>query len=190
MDPDAPFLFSEAELTECERYLPAVVDGRTDQDRFSGAIIEKQTRLVDAILADLAEGCSQRSIAEKFKVSRHTVSGILQRAEQSGKIAPFKQRVSAKLGQIAEEATEAYLEAIRERKIQPAQIPVGVGIMLDKKAALDGEASEIIEHRHTIDVDGWREKFKSAREKIQGSIQPETPDAITVESETVTDQST
>jgi len=180
MPDSAPFLFSEADLADIESGLPALVDGKPDQERFSGAIIEKQQELVSAVLADLVQGHSQRLIASKYSISRHTISGILSRAEASGKIAPYKQRLSAKLARAIEGGIEKYTEDLEAGKIQGAQIPVGIGILSDKKALIDGEATEVIEHRHTVNLETWRESLRIAAAKVGKSIQDGMQDSPTI----------
>ena len=88
-------------------------------------------------------------------VSRNTVAGLIRRAEASGKVEPYKARVSARLGRAVEAGVECWTEAVEAGKISPSQIPVAVGIFADKKAMLDGEATsrvEVVQRVEAADV--------------------------------------
>ena len=138
----APELFSpeavEAGLVE--------VAGKP-RGQFSGGIIERQAELVDIILERFAAGASQREIARVFSVSPNTVAGIVARATTSGRIEAYKTRVSAKLAGAIEGGIEVWTDALRAGLLNPAQIPLAVGIFSDKKALLDGEATSRVEVR-------------------------------------------
>ena len=138
----APELFSpeavEAGLVE--------VAGKP-RGQFSGGIIERQAELVDVILERFASGASQREIARVFSVSTNTVAGIVSRATASGRIEAYKTRVSAKLAGAIEGGIEVWTDALRAGTLNPAQIPLAVGIFSDKKALLDGEATSRVEVR-------------------------------------------
>ena len=138
----APELFSaeavEAGLVE--------VAGKP-RGQFSGGIIERQAELVDVILERFAAGASQREIARVFSVSTNTVAGIVSRARASGRIEAYKTRVSAKLAGAIEGGIEVWTDALRAGLLNPAQIPLAVGIFSDKKALLDGEATSRVEVR-------------------------------------------
>lgn len=115
--------------------------------QFSGGIIEKQAALVDVILERFASGASQREIARLFRVSPNTVAGVVARATASGRIEAYKTRVSAKLAGAIEGGIEVWTDALRAGLLNPAQIPLAVGIFSDKKALLDGEATSRVEVR-------------------------------------------
>ena len=138
----APELFSaeavEAGLVE--------VAGKP-RGQFSGGIIERQAELVDVILERFAAGASQREIARIYGVSTNTVAGIVARATAAGRIEAYKIRVSAKLAGAIEGGIEVWTDALRAGTLNPAQIPLAVGIFSDKKALLDGEATSRVEVR-------------------------------------------
>ena len=115
--------------------------------QFSGALVERQAALVDVILERFAAGASQREIAKIFRVSSNTVAGIVARATTSGRIEAYKTRVSAKLAAAVEGGIEVWTDALRAGTLNPAQIPLAVGIFSDKKALLDGEATSRVEVR-------------------------------------------
>ena len=115
--------------------------------QFSGALIERQAELVDVILERFAAGSSQREIARVFGISTNTVAGVVARATAAGRIEAYKTRVSAKLAGAIEGGIEVWTDALRAGLLNPAQIPLAVGIFSDKKALLDGEPTSRVEVR-------------------------------------------
>ena len=115
--------------------------------QFSGALVERQAELLDVILERFCAGSSQREISRVFGVSTNTVAGIVSRATASGRIEAYKTRVSAKLAGAIEGGIEVWTDALRAGLLNPAQIPLAVGIFSDKKALLDGEATSRVEVR-------------------------------------------
>jgi DNA-binding Lrp family transcriptional regulator len=150
-------------FSEVEQHLPEIAGGT-----FSGVIVERDRELVDSVLAAFTAGIGKRRIARAFGLSPHTVRGIVQRAEASGRIAPYKQRMSARLAQAIELGVEQYIEALEEGKIAPGQIPVGVGILTDKKALLDGEATARVERTDGPSVQDVIERMRRAKGMIDG----------------------
>lgn len=121
------------------------IEERAQSGKYSGAIIERDREKVHAICAALAEDMPVRAIARAFKVSQHTVMGI--RARHPELVAMGEKQLSTKLGMIQKVGWDRYYEGIINGEVHPAQLPVGLGIAADKKAALDGKPSVIIEHR-------------------------------------------
>ncbi len=138
-----------------ELFLPeAVESGLVEiagkpRGQFSGVLIEKQAALVDVILERFAAGASQREIARVFSISTNTVAGVVARATSCGRIEAYKTRVSAKLAGAIEGGIEVWTDALRAGTLNPAQIPLAVGIFSDKKALLDGEATSRVEVRQS-----------------------------------------
>lgn len=150
-------------MQDVERHLPEIAGGT-----FSGKIVEQDREKVDAVLMAFASGIGKKRIARAFGLSPHTVRGIVQRAEAAGKIAPYKQRMSVRLAQAIELGVEQYIEALEEGKIAPGQIPVGVGILTDKKALLDGEATSRVERTDGPSLAEVIERMKRAKGLLGG----------------------
>ena len=121
--------------------LPVVLKGR-DLARFTGKRISpKQHR---AILNALVLGEeSIVSIARRLHCSPSTIMAIRER--EADKIGSWKSLTSRKLGQFITMATERMADEVESFSV--AQLPVAVGILIDKKAILDGELSMQIGYR-------------------------------------------
>lgn len=134
-------------LAEADERLAAVFASTA---AFSGTLTERDQTLVDAILSSFVSGATQRQIAERFKVSRNTIAQMVRRAENDGRLEPYKARLSARLGRAVEAGIEHWTEAVEAGKVSASQIPVAVGIFTDKKLLLDGEATSRVEHVQRI----------------------------------------
>jgi transposase len=117
----------------------------------TGISLEKRG-IAESILERIVAGASQREVAIQYHVSRNTIAALVARAEQAGVIEPLKRRVSANLGRIIEGAMERYAEALESGDVPPATIPVAVGIFIDKKQLLDGEATSRVESLVNVNV--------------------------------------
>ena len=190
---DTQELFSPAEIQQMEDALPALVSGKGDLKRFSGAFVERQRELVESVLSALGEGQSQRRIARAFGLSRNTVRGILERAQDSGKLEPHKQRFIRNAERISEASQELILEWLDEDKIKPSmlgQLSVAGAIQFDKRSQAAGEAGLVIEHRHSVDVEDFRARLEAARDKmVSGAVTTQPPANQVVDVQEVTDNS-
>ena len=136
-----PALF---DLSACERHLVELA-GR-DQERFTGGTTERDGELVSAVLDAVNAGVRYDQIARLAQVSKHTIQGIVERAERSGKIAPYKERMSRQLGRITEALAGQMLDDVEAGKIAPRDKGLMTAVLVDKKLLLDGEATSRVEH--------------------------------------------
>ena len=146
-------------LDEADQRLAAVF---ATTAAFSGALTERDQKLVDAILSSFVAGATQRQIAERFKVSRNTIAQLVKRAEADGRLEPYKARLSARLGRAVEAGIEHWTEAVEAGKVSASQIPVAVGIFTDKKLLLDGEATSRVEHVTRVTPEQLVQEMKKA----------------------------
>lgn len=137
------------DLAECERHLVALA--APDQKRFTGTTTEKDRQRVEAILAAVVAGVPAEHIARLANVSTHTVAGIVDRAERGGKIAGWKERMSRQLARATEGLAASLVEAAEKKTIAAGQQPVALGILIDKKLVLDGEATSRVEVVHRVE---------------------------------------
>ena len=104
----------------------------------SGKITCKNEELVRDILTAYASGMhSIRSIARSLHVGRETIRTIIQLADTAGKLGPLKQRLSAKMGNTIEMCLDLLNERAAEGNIPTNVLPIVVGVLSDKKSALD-----------------------------------------------------
>lgn len=137
-----------------ERHLPAgrellSLDDDERRGKFTGEIVARNRERYAAIVRCLAEGIGIRATARAYGCSTHTVQAIRDRERLA--IASEKKELSATLGHFARMAGERLVEELD--RIPIGQLPVAMGIAVDKKAALDGEASAIVEHRSRREPD-------------------------------------
>lgn len=138
-------LFDRSELPEASELLR--LDEPDAPKRFTAEHLDANIAKRDAVIRALAEGVGIIRIARAFGLSEHTVMAL--RDRRPDLVAMEKKQLSGQIGRILKLSAERYEEGLLAGKVAAAQIPVGFGIFADKKAMLDGEASLVIEHRHT-----------------------------------------
>jgi hypothetical protein len=134
-------LFDESMLPAGRELLSLEEDAK--RGRFTGEIVARNRERYARIVRCLAEGIGIRATARAFGCSTSTVQAI--RDREGLAIGTEKKELSTKLGHFARMAGERLIEELDNIPI--GQLPVAMGIALDKKAQLDGEASAIVEHR-------------------------------------------
>src|SRR5574343_524574 len=117
------------------------------------------------IAAMFAAGRGVRHVAAAEGIGHETARACRRALEASGTLGPIKKRLSTRIGEIVVDALDSYHEGLLAGEVRADQIPVGVGILLDKKAALDGEAATVIEHRSVraeVSIDDLRRLKREA----------------------------
>lgn len=109
--------------------------------KYSGKIIDQNRQKVRAICAALAEGIGVNRIAKAFSVSIHTVLALRDRHPEL--IAAEEKMLSAQISRVLKVGVDRYLQALVDGVIPAAQLPVGLGILFDKKQLLDGKPTTI-----------------------------------------------
>ena len=127
--------------------------------KYSGAIIERNREKVKQICAALAEGIGILRIAKAFAVSPHTVIGI--RDRHPDLIAMEEKQLARRYGNILKLSAERYEEALLNGSIPAAQLPVGMGIIFDKKQILEGKPTSIAGKAEVLSADRINELIAS-----------------------------
>lgn len=159
----AIFSFFSVVDTESESLMPAVeqeelfdaealpaglellsIDADERRGRFTAERVCRNRERYEAIVTGLAEGLGVRQLCRAFRVSPHTVQTIRER--ESSRIATEKQEFSLRLGRVARLALERIEEEIEGGDMSGKDLSVCLGIVLDKKALLDGEPTARVEH--------------------------------------------
>lgn len=124
--------------------LPALVEAAK---RFihSGKVTCKDEERAQSIAQAYLECGRILTVARRFAISPNTVHAVLGVLESAGKLDDLKQRVSKSLGLLAEVSAERSIELVLEGKCPPNVLPIMMGVSLDKKALLDGEATHRVE---------------------------------------------
>lgn len=157
-----PALF---DVSECERHLVELAG--LDRARFTGTTTEKDRELVDAVLAACAAGVPRVHVARLAKVSNNTVAGIIERAERSGEIAPWKERMSRQLARATEGLAASLVEAAENKTIPAGQQPIALAVLVDKKLLLDGEATSRVEHVERVRPEDILAKIRQAQQVVE-----------------------
>lgn len=101
-------------------------------------IAGKDALLCRAICIDvMTRSLSLRQIALKYDVGRETVNGIMQLMEERGELRPLAQTISDGLGECIVLMMLSLREALLRGEFSPAQIPIAMAALVDKKAQLD-----------------------------------------------------
>lgn len=98
----------------------------------------KDEVLCREVCIDLLSGfLSERQIAAKHGISRNTIKGITAVMQERGELEPLSRQVSVALGECIVLSAFRLREALLKGKVSPAQIPIAMGVLIDKKAQLD-----------------------------------------------------
>ena len=152
-----PALFDFADV---ERHLVELAG--PDRARFTGTTVAKDGELVDAVLAAVVQGVPRETIARLARISPTSIASIVDRAEKSGTIGGWKERMSRILARATETAAAGLVDDLEKGKLPAGQKPIAIGILVDKKLLLDGEATSRIEVERVRPEDILR-RIKAAR---------------------------
>ena len=138
----------------------------------TGAKYADDPEVIDAIIAAKVAQMPERLIYEKTGVSRDSIRAIWRKAQAEGKVRPFKEEVVTDMQRVQSAGWRQLADAIEEKKINPASLPITLAIAQDKMQTLQGEATEIVEHRHLV-VDP--REFRAAMDRaldVQATVLP------------------
>lgn len=139
-------LFDESQLPVGRELLMPIEEQR---HRFSGELVARNQARYQAIVAALGEGISMRSICKAFAVSQHTVEGIRER--DAALVATEKERTGRKLRLLVRMAVDRLQEAFEKNELSAGQLPVTLGILVDKSLNWEGQSTQTVTLRHEID---------------------------------------
>lgn len=105
----------------------------------TAAHLTKDEELCRAVCMDVLSGTmTTRQIAKKYSISRNSIVGIVNAMDRRGELEPIRQRVSELLGDCITLGLENYRDALAANLINPAQLPIPMAALIDKKGQLDG----------------------------------------------------
>lgn len=107
----------------------------------TGTTTSKDQELCEQMLTYYLTTGSLRKTAQRFHVSPNTIKPILEIFAEAGKLDALKQRLSTKLGIVIELATDALTEKLMDGSVQANVLPIVIGVGVEKKALIDGEAT-------------------------------------------------
>lgn len=129
-------------------------------------------------------GWSDRRIAAAAGVARESIGPILEHAERAGIVRPLKERLSASVGLLAEEAAAASRELVqavrdgeRDEGVTMALRALGpmLGISIEKMQLLTGSPTEILETRAAASPADEAAFLARARAELEGRTVNVTP---------------
>lgn len=148
--PEQEELFDASELPQGMELLEPV---EKQAKRFTGEMVKRNAARYAAIVGYLGQNISVRTICRSFGVSHHVVKAIRERDPQL--VATEKQRFAKLMGHVARMCVETYAEALVEGTVAVQNLPIHAAIFTDKRAQLDGEATQRIEvirrTEHTVE---------------------------------------
>lgn len=139
-DAAAPFLFDADNLPMRVEVVQCVKSGSY---KHTGARLLDNDRLALRLVELLMLDWPVKRIAEEMKISPKSVRAARAHLVLEGKLAPYKERIVGKMEDIIEVGLSNYLRALEAGTVPAAQIPVGVGIISDKRALAMGEPTSI-----------------------------------------------
>lgn len=131
-----PALFKPEELPEVPALLAAA-----KSYAHTGKTATKDEQRAEEVLSHYLTTGSLRATARHFHVSPNTIKGMCMIFETHGKLDALKQRLSTKLGVTVELATDLLNEKLLDGSVQANVLPIVIGVGVEKKALLDGEAT-------------------------------------------------
>lgn len=137
----------------------------------TGAFVSRDEELCRAVCTDLLNGVGRRVIATRYGISRNTVNAIREVMESRGELEPLKKEIARRLDRCVIYSLENLEEALADNDIAPGSLPIAAAVLLDKKAALEGQPTARIEHitnrkiTHE-EINAWLDTLPSANPKI------------------------
>ncbi len=160
-----------------------------DRPLHNARIAGERRALCRAVCIDLLAGRSHRAIAADYRVGRQTIAAIEQVMRGRDELLPLAQTLQVGLGQCIVLMLFRLREALLAGEFSAAQIPIALGVLIDKKAALDAGLVPGTERTvEGVSVERARAflemvKLRSAEGVSGGNV----PNGPTIEAETARD---
>ena len=153
---------------------------------FSGKRLERDRAKVEVMLRMLGDpGLTDSDIARALKVSRNTVGALKRRAEEDGRLAPWRAQAGAKMKVAQGLAVDNFIEQLRAGQIKGKDAAVAVGIATDKVMAFEGLPTQVMEvRRKEIGVEALNEDMKRLKALVAEKAAAVEVAVVEVESET------
>jgi len=130
----------------------------------TGEQVPEETR--EKVLEYLAKGGGIHEAAKECRLNVRTVMAIRTReVKDNPKFAQayYSTRTPARLLHLANQAMDRMEEEMQS--LPAGVLPVVMGVALDKYLALSGQASQVVEHRHSVSLGAAADPFR------QGAIE-------------------
>ncbi len=158
-----PSLLDDGQMPLC---LPVLESIRAKRYEFTGARLveddQRALRLVELLMARWGV----KRISREMHISPHTVRAARRELTRQGKIAPYVQRVVESMEDAFESGINNYRDALEDGRISPTQIPVGWGIIFDKRQLATNQATSISSRIESVDEELRVEVINAFFEKL------------------------
>ena len=165
---------------ECSKQMVSAYEAKPGQ--FSGKILERQKELVDNILERAVAGWSILQISKTFKVSRNSVSALIQRAEIDGRIQSYEKQLEEQLKHNVMLSNDVIRERLEQGGMKDKDLIMFMGIGTDKLFTLMGKATSRVEHSFKDNSSYFNDSIMALVEEGK-KLLAEKDAAIDVESE-------
>lgn len=144
----APFLFSEDTIDE--------VGAKAGAHFTARYLKERQPRLYRACVALCGADYSLREVSELLSISKNTVAAVIDDAPEL--LGTLKRKTARRLRRAGLKLAERIDE--EADRIPIGQLAVTLGIVTDKAQLLEGEATSIVETKHSARHADWSETLQ------------------------------
>lgn len=139
-DDGAPFLFDYDSLPVRPDIVQIVAQNRYHH---TGARLLDNEELTARVVERLSLGHGVERIARDLTISPHSIRAARAELVSQGKMAGFVKRFVVKIEDILEAGLSRYMDGILSGEVHPGQLPVGLGILSDKRSLALGEPTAI-----------------------------------------------
>lgn len=178
-NPEQPALFDDQQYPIEAAALESI---RTSRYEHKGLRLTDDDAKALRLVELLTLNWGVKRIAREMCVSPHTVRAARRLLAAQGKLAPYKQRVVEAMEDIIEAGVSSYRDALEDGKIQGAQIPVGLGIIFDKRALALGDPTTIAAGSGQSNQGLKVEDLNAYLATLPSCKSPEIPGAIDLQS--------
>lgn len=126
---------------------PELMEALTNPNARNGHTTLKDGELVSQMAALFAEGRGCKAVSRLCGVGVQTARAVRNHLSTSGKLLPWKERVSKRMGEVIEDGVDVLHDGILSGEISAKEISVPLGILVDKKQILDGGPTSIVLHQ-------------------------------------------
>jgi len=116
----------------------------------TGKIVTKDHVRAEMVLTHYLQTGSLRATARHMGCSPRSIHRMIECFAATGKLAALKERLSHKIGLILELGADDFAQRIEDGRLQLTSIDLG--ILIEKRLLLDGEATSITATRVEVDV--------------------------------------
>ena len=128
----------------------------TSPDRGPGSTLSDE--VYNKVCQGLIAGHSLTTVGLEAGVGRNLVNTIKERIR--GSIPNWKKRTSRMMGELITELCDSLADDLRQGKLSPDRKSVHLGILSDKKSALDGDRTLTIEHKRVTSGEDFEKRIR------------------------------